>query len=269
MVYIFFVIIFFFVIYYVNSDSDSNNDGPVPFEDKFSSLGLRSHVVKLLSSMMLADGKPKKAEMKKVEKYLRNSYDARLSEVMLAALNYALKHPEEEDLRSHCLNVSQFMSYKQRLALLTTLFEIAVADSRIQKNEAHLIELYARFACIKQVDFDRQRGYFAYGYAWENTGKQQSNSNRQSEYYENDSADDSDNNQKNKESVGSDSNAYDWAYQALGLPTNASKQDIKNAYRKLSLQYHPDRQINATDEELKLYTEQFMRINEAYELLCE
>lgn len=272
MVYIFFAIIFFLVVYYVNSDSDSNGEAdPGSFDSKFSSLGSRTHVVKLLSSMMMADGKPKKVERKRVDKYLRDNFDVHTADLMRDALDYALKYPQEEDLRSHCFNVSQFMTYKQRLVLLTTLFEIAVADSRIQKQEAKLIELYARFACIKQVDFDRQRGYFAYGFAWENTGKQQSW--RQSQSSENDSFDESAESRNggghDSDDIDNCSNVYDWAYEALGLPKNASKQDIKNAYRKLSLQYHPDRQLDATDEELKLATEQFMRINEAYEVLSE
>lgn len=30
-------------------------------------------------------------------------------------------------------------------------------------------------------------------------------------------------------------------YQILGIPRNASEDEIKRAYRKLAMQYHPDR----------------------------
>ena len=50
-------------------------------------------------------------------------------------------------------------------------------------------------------------------------------------------------------------------YSILEIPKDANDQDIKKAYRKLTLQYHPDRN-NSTDAEEKI-----RKINEAYEVL--
>jgi DnaJ-class molecular chaperone len=52
-------------------------------------------------------------------------------------------------------------------------------------------------------------------------------------------------------------------YQILGVPRNATSQQIKKAYRKLAMQYHPDR--NQGKEAWA--NEKFKEINEAFSVL--
>ncbi|MBN1685556.1 MAG: molecular chaperone DnaJ, partial [Spirochaetales bacterium] len=51
-------------------------------------------------------------------------------------------------------------------------------------------------------------------------------------------------------------------YEVLNVPRNASKEEIKKAYRKLAIMYHPDRNPNNPEAE-----EQFKESTDAYEIL--
>ncbi len=55
-------------------------------------------------------------------------------------------------------------------------------------------------------------------------------------------------------------------YEILGVPKNASEEDIKKAYRKLAMKYHPDR--NQGDA-AKTAEEKFKEAKEAYEMLSD
>jgi curved DNA-binding protein len=53
-------------------------------------------------------------------------------------------------------------------------------------------------------------------------------------------------------------------YKILGVERNASEEDIRKAYRKLAMKFHPDRNPNDKQAE-----ERFKEINEAYQVLSD
>lgn len=55
-------------------------------------------------------------------------------------------------------------------------------------------------------------------------------------------------------------------YEILGVPQNASEEEIKKSYRKLALKYHPDK---APENKKKEYEGKFKEISKAYRILSD
>lgn len=58
-------------------------------------------------------------------------------------------------------------------------------------------------------------------------------------------------------------------YDILGVSKDASEADIKKAYKKLALKYHPDRQNGKSEAEKKEAEDKFKEINEANDVLSD
>ncbi len=58
-------------------------------------------------------------------------------------------------------------------------------------------------------------------------------------------------------------------YEVLGVNKNSTPDEIKSAYRKAALKWHPDKWVNGTDEEKKTAEEKFKEASEAYSVLSD
>ncbi len=58
-----------------------------------------------------------------------------------------------------------------------------------------------------------------------------------------------------------------WAYKALEIEPTATDEEIKKAYRRMAMKYHPDKVHTLGEDVKKSATDKFRSINEAYESL--
>lgn len=56
-------------------------------------------------------------------------------------------------------------------------------------------------------------------------------------------------------------------YQVLGVKRNATKQEVKDAFRRLAVKYHPDKHAQSPDHVRRNATVRFKLVSEAYEVL--
>ena len=59
----------------------------------------------------------------------------------------------------------------------------------------------------------------------------------------------------------------DWAYTVLGIGRDATNEEVKKAYRKMAMKFHPDK-VNSIGEEIKRQAEEkFKEVQKAYEAI--
>ena len=58
-------------------------------------------------------------------------------------------------------------------------------------------------------------------------------------------------------------------YEVLGVTKGSSEGEIKKAYRKAAMKYHPDKYTNASEKEKKEAEDKFKEVNEAYQVLSD
>ncbi len=59
----------------------------------------------------------------------------------------------------------------------------------------------------------------------------------------------------------------DWAYDVLEIGPSASNEEVKKAYRKMAVKYHPDKVSYLGEEVQQAANEKFKKVNEAYKLI--
>ena len=58
-------------------------------------------------------------------------------------------------------------------------------------------------------------------------------------------------------------------YTVLGITKQATDTEVKKAYRKMAVKYHPDKLQGVSEDIKKLAEEKFLKVKEAYEQIMK
>ena len=244
-------LVFYFISSAVSSSLKKDNDVPKidgttrrhrPYQNTGSSSDVHVALIVLIAAVMKADGEVKHSELNYVKRFLASNYGEERAKELLLALRDIVKC--DIPLHDVCRQIKENTDYTTRYHMVDFLCGLAVADGYLDAAEQHVMRTIVTGLGVNASDYAsiyaRHSNFNSY------SGRRSSG-------------------EGGRNTTGSHM-ASD-PYSILGLTSSATDDEVRKAYRRLAMKYHPDR-VDNMGEEIKRNAEaQFKKINEAYETI--
>ena len=222
--------------------SSDNNGGFSPFlgagshRGPYRNTGTQADIhvalMVLIAAVMKADGQVKKSELDFVKRFLLQNYGEERGKQMLKLLQQMVQ--QDIPIDQVCAQIKVNTDYNTRYHMVDFLFGLGGADGTFDPSELNILRLIAQYLGISRSDYtsiyERHVG-----------GRYSSN-----------------------QTFSQSSNHKD-PYKVLGITSEASDDEVRKAYRKMALKYHPDRVAGMGEEMQRNAAEQMKEINAAYD----
>ena len=209
------------------------SDGPVhhgPYRNTGTQADVNVALMVLIAAVMKADGQVMKSELNYVKVFLLRNYGEERGKEMLKVLQRMVQ--QDIPIDQVCVQIKVNTDYNTRFHMVDFLFGLGGSDGTFDQTELGMLRLIAQYLGISQSDYisihERHVGY---------------SSNNAFTHSRN---------QKDP-------------YKVLGVSSDADDDEVKKAYRKMAMKYHPDRVAGMGEEMQRNAAEQMKEINEAYE----
>jgi DnaJ like chaperone protein len=191
-------------------------------------------LVNILVKIAQVDGKVSREEVKTIRHFFQ--YNLRYSQNQLYWIKELIKEAlvSTASLASLLQEFRQKFAYEPRLILLELIYQVFYSNEVVTQEELLLAEKIGNYLGISAYDQRSVGARYKAGF------------------------------RAARETEGVSADKY---YAILGLADGASFADIKAAYRKLSMQYHPDKVAHLGAEFKQMAEEKMKEINNAYEFM--
>lgn len=192
----------------------------------------------LIAAVMKADGQLKQNELNYVKRFLLKNFSEQKSLEMLSALRDILK--QDIPVTQVCRQIKDNTDHTTRYHMMDFLVGLAAADSEFAPQEERCLNSIRNGLGINMGDYLSMRARYGFGYGHSyGPGAGNAPTSRPSQD----------------------------PYKVLGLSDSATDDEVKKAYRRLAMKYHPDKVATLSEEMQQNAAAQFREINEAYEFI--
>ncbi len=187
-----------------------------------------SLLIHILVQIARFDGRVTRAELQTISNFFRGHL--RYGQEEMYWVQELIKDAQASDVFLDDLLASfrESFGYEPRLILVELVYQVLFSNENVSERDLELAGNIADYLEISPYDQQTIRAKYIH--------RRRKSVNREQEYYE-----------------------------VLGLEPGVSFEEIKKAYRKLSLKYHPDKVSNLGEEFKKIAEEKMKEINGAYQ----
>ncbi len=196
------------------------------------------YLMMLTSVVIKADGITKKSELN----FVKNFFIQQFGQEKAAKYVFDLKTYLDQNISVSKVTdiINNNVNQSSKVQMLHYLIGIAVADGEMSNSELRTLQVIAQSLRISQQTFQSILAMF-------NFSKEGGGYNQRSQ------------------TVPQSGISLEKAYQILGITKTATESEIKKAYRKLAIKYHPDKVSQLGEEFQKGAKEKFQKVQDSYE----
>ena len=204
-----------------------------PYRNTGTQADINIALMVLIAVVMKADGQVKKSELNYVKAFLLQNYGEERGKEMLKVLQQMVQ--QDIPINQVCAQIKVNTDYNTRYHMVDFLFGLGGADGSFDQAELNMLRLIAQYLGISQSDYiSIYERHVGSGYSGQSRYTGRSGYTRD-------------------------------PYKVLGITKEATDDEVKKAYRKMAMKYHPDRVAGMSEEMQRNAAEQMKEINEAYD----